>query len=362
MKSWQKTLSGLTFGAALLLTTGLCTVPAVPAQAIGLGDLGTVIQAGVSYAKIDKALNYYENDGRNEYMEQVKKQYGVNETPEANEMLEQIMTKLSGSIAAVDPAISAKPYNYFVNNETSFNAFCTLGHNLSVNIGAFDVLNYNEDELAVVIAHELGHGQKQHPLKGNRKSLTVAMATEVLSGGSASVAAKLAYNIGRAKLITKPQEVEADELAFTYYTGAGYNIGAGAAVWERVLEKSSSSTGVNAFVGDLLNDHPTNVSRLAKYNQKITDWSGGAVKVDDKTGALSVNGKAFYTPVAASGLSAKERAYFIAGNLAAVYHNKQQSGGVSSDGSVLYIGEQPILTAVDGESLTDLQSKLQGIL
>ena len=362
MKTRSKIMSGLTRLSLALGLMFLCTLPAAPAQAISLGNLGTVVQAGVAYAKIDKALNYYENEGRNEYMEQVKKEYGVNETPEANAMLEQVMSKLSGSIAAVDPSISAKPYNYFVNNETSFNAFCTLGHNLSVNIGAFNVLNYNEDELAVVIAHELGHGQKQHPLKGNRKSLTAAMAAEVFSGGSSSVAAKLAYNIGKAKLNTKPQEVEADELAFTYYTGAGYNIGAGAAVWERVLEKSGQSTGLNAFVGDLLNDHPTNVSRLAKYNQKITDWSGGVVKVEDKTGAISVNGKSFYAPVAAAGMSAKERAYFIAGNLAAVYHNHQQSSGASSDGGTLYVGEQPILTAAEGESVSDLQAKLQEIL
>ena len=39
---------------------------------------------------------------------------------------------------------------------------------MSVNIGAFWFLDYNEDKLAAVIAHELVHGQKEHPIKGNK--------------------------------------------------------------------------------------------------------------------------------------------------------------------------------------------------
>ena len=40
---------------------------------------------------------------------------------------------------------------------------------MSVNIGAFWFLDYNEDKLAAVIAHELVHGQKEHPIKGAKK-------------------------------------------------------------------------------------------------------------------------------------------------------------------------------------------------
>ena len=360
MKRFNRLALAITLG----LSIGMCTIPA-PVSAFGLGDIGTVVAAGQAYAQQTKALNYLDNQGRNQYFAQVEKTYGINNDPTANAMLDNIMGRLTTSIAAVDPSIKTKPYNYFVNNEKSFNAFCTLGHNLSVNIGAFNTLNYNEPELAVVIAHELGHGQKNHPLVGAKKAMTVNMAAAVLTGGASGIAeagAALAVNIGKAKLLTKPQEDQADELAFTYYTGAGYNIGAGAALWERVIEKSKSSTGADAFMGDMLNDHPTHQGRLNNYSQKITDWSGGVVKVDGKTGLVSVHDKSFWTPPASGSMSSKERAYFVAGNLAAVYHNKHNGKPVTVSGSTVYVGPQDICDAGDYNTAMTLKAKLESIL
>ena len=41
---------------------------------------------------------------------------------------------------------------------------------MSINTGLFSVLT-NDDEIAVVLGHEMGHGQKDHPAKGARRSL-----------------------------------------------------------------------------------------------------------------------------------------------------------------------------------------------
>ena len=136
MKRFNRLALAITLG----LSIGMCTIPA-PVSAFGLGDIGTVVAAGQAYAQQTKALNYLDNQGRNQYFAQVEKTYGINNDPTANAMLDNIMGRLTTSIAAVDPSIKTKPYNYFVNNEKSFNAFCTLGHNLSVNIGAFNLGN-----------------------------------------------------------------------------------------------------------------------------------------------------------------------------------------------------------------------------
>mgnify|MGYP007007174468 CR=1 FL=1 len=126
MRTYAKKMHGLVLAAAIAVAMGVCLVPATPAAAFGLGDLGNVIAAGQAYAQQEKALNYFNNEGRYKYMDEVKKTYGVNNDYTANAMLENIMGRLSTSIAAVDPSIKKKPYNYFVNNEKSFNAFCTL--------------------------------------------------------------------------------------------------------------------------------------------------------------------------------------------------------------------------------------------
>ena len=136
-------------------------------------------------------------------MGQIKDKYGVNSDPTANAMLARIMTRLSDAVALTDESIVKKPYNYFVNNDKSFNAFCTLGHNMSVNIGAFTKLNYNEDELAFVIAHEMGHGQKNHPAAGVKKALPLSLLSALYASqnpnNASVIGATLVNAVGTAR-------------------------------------------------------------------------------------------------------------------------------------------------------------------
>lgn len=69
-----------------------------------------------------KSLGHYDNDGRNELFEQIKSTDGVGEDPDLNDELGPIITKLSDAIAQTEPSIADKPYNYFINPQTEFNA------------------------------------------------------------------------------------------------------------------------------------------------------------------------------------------------------------------------------------------------
>lgn len=74
-----------------------------PVQAI---DWAGLAGAGVQYIELEKELKYLDNQGRNEFFEQLKQKYGVNTDPQANAMLDRIMTRLSASIAKSDPSIT----------------------------------------------------------------------------------------------------------------------------------------------------------------------------------------------------------------------------------------------------------------
>ena len=170
--------------AAAVLGLSFCTMAeTAPVQAIDIGTIGTIAQAGAYYAQLNQQLNYLDNEGRDDYMKQIKAKYGVNNDYQANAMTERVMTRLSNAIAKTDPSILKKPYNYFVNNDTSFNAFCTIGHNMSVNIGLFEPLNYNENEVAFVLAHEMGHGQKNHAISGVKKRMPLDLLATIYGSG-----------------------------------------------------------------------------------------------------------------------------------------------------------------------------------
>ena len=352
--------------AALVLTLGTAALPA-PAQAFDWGSGAVaVLQVGAQYAYLNRQVHYIETKGRNEYFGQIKEKYGVNTDATANAMLDRVMGRLSKSIAAQNPksTITSEPYQYFVNNDTSFNAFCTLGHNLSVNIGAFEKLAYDEDELAFVIGHELAHGEKKHPARGVTRGLPVSLLAALYSSQNPNAAsyigATLLNAVGTAKLVTKPMETEADKLGFDYAVGAGYNIGGGAALWQRILERNGKGHGGFA---ELFNDHPRSISRRDAYSKRLTKWSNNKVRVNADTGEILVQGKSFYTPKDNGVKSGLEQAYLIAGNLAAVFHDPDQApGAVTTQGGVLLVGRQPILTLAGTPDPAGVTSRLAAIL
>ena len=223
--------------ACAVLFAGSFAYAPMPVANAGLFSTGDVVGAllgGAAYsAQLNKQIKYYNNteEGRQELLQQIKDQYGVNEDYALNARLDGIMSNLTSAIASVDPTIYDKPYLYFINNEKSFNAFCTLGHDMSVNTGLFDVLT-NDDEIAVVLGHEMGHGQKDHPAIGAKRSIGPAVLAAATGG---SILGNLAANAWNNQGITKPQEKEADALAFEYITHSNYNPGATAAIWQRVM-------------------------------------------------------------------------------------------------------------------------------
>jgi beta-barrel assembly-enhancing protease len=334
--------------AAAVVLCSTATALILPAPTADASILSAVIGSGIQYVQVSKQLNYYNGDGRDKFFEELKKKYGVNEDPTLNERVNRIMGNLSNGIAAVDLSITKKPYNYFINNETTFNAFCSLGHNLSINTGLFDLLT-NEDEIAVVLGHEMGHGQKDHPVKGFKNAIPYDLIAQIYSesqGGSSggTLAASVFANYATATQVTKPQEWEADNLAFTYITAAGYNPGACAAVWQRIMEKQGDSSA--NFVGEIFSpsDHPTNEQRRENYAKKLTEYSNGKVTVSNNV--VKINGKDFATIGAISSMSSQERTYFAAGNLAAAYHNGYNtSNAYVGANNVVYLGDQAIMQA-----------------
>jgi predicted Zn-dependent protease len=346
-----------------LVVFGLFSQPRLEAAI----KIGNVVGAISEQQKITRDLNYYENEGRNELFEEYKKSEGVNTDPAMNALLERIMKRLSATVAKTEKSIVDKPYNYFVNNQEDFNAFCSLGHNISVNTGVFNFFGGNEDQIAAVVAHELVHGQKNHPINGAKKKLTVDFLQKTVGanlGGAARIAADVvAVNVKNAG-ITKPNEWEADNVAFTYMADAGYNVGAPASVWQAVIDASKPSAKSKDFLTNVFNPstHPESKDRRDNYSVKLTEYSNKKVAVDAAAGEVKVNGKTFMKPAAAGIMSGLERAFLIAGNLAAVYHANAAVPEARAEGGAVFLGGQRIVTPAQGDgSAAELAAVLNSI-
>jgi beta-barrel assembly-enhancing protease len=354
-------LSGKRFIAAFLLVLALMNIALPPVAQASWKDI--LLGGAVEYAFMRELLLYQHEHQPDQIMHGLRREYGVNSDARANQQLDSVMTRLLASIGARE---KLQPrYAWFVNNQKEFNAFCALGHNVSVNIGLFDLLGYNEDEVAFVLGHELTHGQRMHVLGSLPRIVTFSMAAELYAEHNPNrfsyIMAVLVNRLLVANYATLPQEKEADQNSFGYAVNAGYNPGAGAAVWARVGAKITPHHG--AFEGIVSpNDHPANSQREAYFSQRLTDYAAGKVKVVN--GAVFVNDRLWVTPVAAGDMIAKERAYFVAGNLARIFHTAPAGKLVSAteDGVVKIDGTYIMTPAGDEGSAQELSDKLNGIL
>jgi len=126
--------------------------------------------------------------------------------------IEKIGNKL---IANVDR--KAIQYKFRVIETDEINAFAIAGGNVYVTTALLDFIE-NDDELAFVIGHEIGHVDRKHSALMIQ---TLALAY-TLGGDDAEMMASMAYKI-LSTPFTKYQEFDADQAGAYFSYSAGYD-------------------------------------------------------------------------------------------------------------------------------------------
>ncbi|MDI6782344.1 MAG: M48 family metalloprotease [bacterium] len=122
-------------------------------------------------------------------------------------------------------------YEFNVVNTSVINAYALPGGKISITRGLLGLMK-NEDQLAGVLGHEIGHVSARHVAAGYTRSVltnlglslldTVMSAKEVKHREYYNTAAGLAANLIVMKY-SRDQEREADALGMEYMVKAGYN-------------------------------------------------------------------------------------------------------------------------------------------
>lgn len=346
---WKKKLSAIALGVSLALGT---PTPAQAASDFIPSAVAILLKGAELNAQISSDVKYLNNtnQGQQKIYQDAREKFGVNEDPEYNAQLDKIMANLTHGVAAVDPTIKDKPYVHFVSAQKELNAGCFMGHVMMVNAGTFEVIK-NEDEIAAIVGHEMGHGQKDHVAKGSKKNLQkqviAALAGQAVGGGAlTNIITQIALNQSVAHGSRK-FETEADLLGFEYMVHTHYNPGACAAVMQKFVELSIGlkQSGTEKFF--IPSDHPDSEKRRDNYVKKLFEYSGKHVTAKD--GVVIVNNKNLIKVASSSTMSSAERSYFILGNLAVAYHKKQDKHNATVQNGVVMLGNQPIIEPLDGD-------------
>lgn len=332
---------------AAMMGLSLTTVAVMPMSVEAAGKAGaaeTLIGGAVAYAYVQTAFNKMDNskEGQAESLARAKKQTGYLEDSAAQERVQRIMKTLEAS-----PSVK-RSYVVYANPSDDFNAFATVGRVMSVNKGALDLLD--DDELAYVMAHEISHGEHKDIVNGLKKQVGLSTAVSLAAGGggNAAILSNIAGNYMENQVFTMGQEKAADELGFKILSESPYNVG-GAAASMAVLRNKYGDLyreGLNQVFSP--NNHPKTSSRVKDNIDRMYTYSGNHVTVDN--GAVFVNGVNIYSPANSGRYTGEERAYFMAGKLARLYHNGQiQPGGASYDGPTVTVAGRSIVTTPNAD-------------
>ena len=186
----------------------------------------------------------------------------------AYEMVESISSSLLYNGIDLCKQVSENPrcksgWSIDLIKNSSFNAYATNANKIVVFTGLVDSVYY-EDELAFVIAHEIGHHAHNHIAKTKRRAILGAMVGGLLgaSTGDPEITTQ-AMNIGAglgALSFSVEQEVEADKFAQDLLTKSNYSNAKARDVMIRMARDSRSIST------QLLSSHPSGPERLHYFD------------------------------------------------------------------------------------------------
>ena len=166
-------------------------------------------------------------------------------------------------------------FQFFVKKDKEINACAYPGGILIVNSGLIDKVS-DDDELAGVISHEIGHVVHRHTLKQALHNCGLITCLSLISGGvgGAADADKLETAFALAQKLeslnfSRTQETDADVTGLELEVKAGYK-GDGLIKFFKRLEKDEGAIGKDsARLFAMLSTHPMSADRAARIEKEL---------------------------------------------------------------------------------------------
>lgn len=138
-------------------------------------------------------------------------------------------------------------YQIFLIEDPAINAWTIPGGYIYITTGILKFIQ-NDDELANVIGHEMGHNENKHTTKIIQKNAPKSLHPDIGVVVDLFNMALVAYN--------QPQELEADQSGFYLAYQAGYNPRKGLEFWKRLAEQEQQH-----FIDKIFRSHPYSAAR-----------------------------------------------------------------------------------------------------
>ena len=169
----------------------------------------------------------------------------------------------------------AREWKWEVNliGSKQINAFCLPGGKIAFYTGILDQLKLSEDEVAMVMGHEMAHALREHARARLAKNVGTGAALQIGAallglGQAGDLAAR-----GATQLITlkfsRNDETDADLVGMDLAARAGFDPKASVSLWKKMAAASKSQGGPG-----FLSTHPSGTDRIRILEANVPKVEG----------------------------------------------------------------------------------------
>lgn len=212
----------------------------------------------------------------NDYMKTAKKSANKTKTEQVVRVGKKIAAATENYLRSngLESEISNYSWEFNLVQSDEVNAFCMPGGKIVVYEGIMNLIT-SDDELAVIMGHEVAHAVAKHSNERMSQQVLASYGSQALSvalSKKSSLTQQIAstvYGLGAQYGVMLPfsrkHESEADYMGLVFMELAGYKLEAAVSFWTKMAAQSSGKTP------EFLSTHPSDERRVNDINKSIPE-------------------------------------------------------------------------------------------
>jgi len=215
----------------------------------------------------------------------IKKTEKISTNAAANAQVQRVGVRIKDSVMKSHPMPDAQ-WEFVVFDSDQVNAFALPGGKVGVYTGLLKLVS-SDDELAIVMGHEIAHVTSHHGAErasqGGAANMLGQIGGALLGATQYSDTTKnlimTAYGVGAQGTLLKysrTHESEADTVGMQFAAGAGYNPQAAVTFWKKMAAASGNGSeqqsGLAGMIAKWTSTHPPDAERIANLEKLVPKW------------------------------------------------------------------------------------------
>jgi len=181
--------------------------------------------------------------------------------------LRAIGKRIIANAARFNPQAAKWRWEINLIGSSQINAFCMPGGKIAFYYGILDQLKISDDEVAMIMGHEMAHALREHARERMGKTAATRIGAGVLSallglGNTGDAVLNMGGQLLTLKF-SREDESEADLVGMDIGARGGYDPRAGVSLWQKMLTASKGAPP------EFLSTHPSGTSRIKEIEANL---------------------------------------------------------------------------------------------